>query len=574
MFQWFTKSSVWVSLLFVIIAPNCFANPAADCAELLVQNRVEHHVEDLIRRYNIDPSQLEWTPNSQTPVVLHKNEHKNFVPEIPTDATVNVDPKKYDVVIVGAGPAGLTAAVYLTDQGKSVLLIERDDEVGGLASATGAAYSGGPTGIKQYNIFRHIGLGDYIKKLSIHEPIDSYYWNGKMYEDVWGEHSLEQLPASFLLFKEVLLEMAEKGFTTRDHARANSLDAIYMDQFLNNFPGWTKHLDSTKVRVAYQKFLQDSKIDRHDPMKDVREFLDLYGRSALGGPTSKVSARQFCNFYISELRARFTGAIGTGAITGALMKTLSKGHRNLRIVTGAPVGKINHRKGGAAVQYVINGEVVEARGKHIIFAAPLFVAAKTIVNLKKLDKEKAEAISSIKMTDYLVHEVHLKGHPFRLTYDLWVRMKDYNEKDPTDIILSRWMDPKIKGYEGMRNFEKDPEDDYGAVKIYHPIGTSDVNNFTKEKSLAYVEQALQHLRKTLGVYVEQSGQKMKIELVNSYRWAYSIHIVDTGYLKKEEALRRPLRNIEFANNNMITPELETAMELGYDAAMRVLQKLK
>ena len=67
---------------------------------------------------------------------------------------------------------------------------------------------------------------------------------------------------------------------------------------------------------------------------------------------------------------------------------------------------------------------------------------------------------------------------------------------------------------------------------------------------------------------------MKIELVNSYRWAYSIHIVDTGYLKKEEALRRPLRNIEFANNNMITPELETAMELGYDAAMRVLQKLK
>ena len=32
----------------------------------------------------------------------------------------------YDILIVGAGPAGLTAAIYARRAGKSVLVLERD----------------------------------------------------------------------------------------------------------------------------------------------------------------------------------------------------------------------------------------------------------------------------------------------------------------------------------------------------------------------------------------------------------------------------------------------------------------
>ena len=43
--------------------------------------------------------------------------------------------KIYDVIVVGGGIAGLTAAAYLTRKGKQVLLIEKNDECGGLVSS-------------------------------------------------------------------------------------------------------------------------------------------------------------------------------------------------------------------------------------------------------------------------------------------------------------------------------------------------------------------------------------------------------------------------------------------------------
>lgn len=39
----------------------------------------------------------------------------------------------YDVVIIGAGPAGLTAAYELTKHNKKVLIVEKKPNVGGLA---------------------------------------------------------------------------------------------------------------------------------------------------------------------------------------------------------------------------------------------------------------------------------------------------------------------------------------------------------------------------------------------------------------------------------------------------------
>ena len=39
----------------------------------------------------------------------------------------------YDVIIIGAGPAGLTATYELSKNNKKVLLLEKKENVGGLA---------------------------------------------------------------------------------------------------------------------------------------------------------------------------------------------------------------------------------------------------------------------------------------------------------------------------------------------------------------------------------------------------------------------------------------------------------
>jgi len=58
--------------------------------------------------------------------------------------------ERYDVVIVGGGHNGLTAAAYLGRAGLSVLVLERLDHVGG-AAVSAPAFSGRPTRLSRYS---------------------------------------------------------------------------------------------------------------------------------------------------------------------------------------------------------------------------------------------------------------------------------------------------------------------------------------------------------------------------------------------------------------------------------------
>ena len=57
---------------------------------------------------------------------------------------------RYDDIIIGAGHNGLTAAAYLARAGRSVLVLERDDHVGG-AAVSARAFAGVDARLSRYS---------------------------------------------------------------------------------------------------------------------------------------------------------------------------------------------------------------------------------------------------------------------------------------------------------------------------------------------------------------------------------------------------------------------------------------
>ena len=62
----------------------------------------------------------------------------------------------YDILIIGAGPAGLTAAIYAARAGKSVLLLEKETFGGQYINGLNKACKGQNTFYLHYNLRRRI----------------------------------------------------------------------------------------------------------------------------------------------------------------------------------------------------------------------------------------------------------------------------------------------------------------------------------------------------------------------------------------------------------------------------------
>lgn len=518
------------------------------------------------------------------PITVRGGDEASFTPATSPSDIVNV-PAMYDTIVVGAGLSGLSTAVYLSDQGKHVLLLEKESNLGGLASSgrtqagvrydRGAAYWTSAYEEEQ-KILDHIGLGDFVNKYAIHEPIDSYYFKDHLYEGIWDDATLAQLPASFAVFKYELNKANDDDLIPDqplEEAPHMDLDAYSAAQWIRQMPARLAARQDADSQKLYSQFMTDSRVNRADPMTDVIGLMDLYCRSALGTNSNKVSALAFANFYISEIVTRYTTQTGTAGAAERMEAMLRARPELVTILTSAPVGKITNEKDSVEVVFSTGHHEFRAYAKYAVFSGELKIAERLIDGFDKADPERAMLVKNLKYADYSVHNVMLNGHPYRASYDTWTRADDYTEKDFTDFILGRWMDPSIDGYLGMRNFERDPADNQGIFTIYHPLPQNAVGKgYTDKQAKGLAEFAVNRLKQIFSPVLKDSwGTKIDVVSVETSRWPYSVHIAEPGhYLHKARILRRRMGHIFFANNNLGTPAFEEALFRGHCAANNVL----
>lgn len=214
---------------------------------------------------------------------------------------------KYDVIVIGAGNGGLTAALSLIKEGKRVLILEKEKKAGGMATSfirgrfefeaslhTLLDYGTSENAGEVYKLFERLGIADKIKcapvpdafhVYSIDEhvdykmPFDIGLFIQKMEEYVPG--SCDSLKKFFFIAEECREAL---GYIENNRS---SLDESYIKKTFPNF---------CKVAVhSVDKVLDSLKIP-----KKAQNILTTYC-VYLGSPTSKLSFVHFASMFFSYI---------------------------------------------------------------------------------------------------------------------------------------------------------------------------------------------------------------------------------------------------------------------------------
>ncbi|MBW7473935.1 FAD-dependent oxidoreductase [Paenibacillus oenotherae] len=156
---------------------------------------------------------------------------------------MNGDATKWDVVIIGAGIAGLTASIYTARAGRKVLLLERSAEPGGRAATTdmaGARVNLGPHALYKSacGILEEVGV---TPKGAMPKLSSLLVYRNKKGEDV-ALPVLQLLLGSFLNWSEKIQLL--RFYSRMRKADTGALQSVSLQQYLDN------HIPSPRVRNA------------------------------------------------------------------------------------------------------------------------------------------------------------------------------------------------------------------------------------------------------------------------------------------------------------------------------------
>ena len=215
--------------------------------------------------------------------------------------------KKYDCIIIGAGNAGLVAGLELAKNNKKVLILEKENAPGGVATSfkrgrfefDASLHALGSFGNKEhpgevYELFKKLGIVDKIGFVTIPEAFHVYSMNDNAnYKLPFGiiefmEQMEQYVPGSYDALKKffVLAEESKEALSYIEEKKGNA-DMAYLKK---NYPDFLKVSTHTVDKV----------FDAIGMPKKAQEILETYW-VFLGSPASKVSFVHFATLAFSYI---------------------------------------------------------------------------------------------------------------------------------------------------------------------------------------------------------------------------------------------------------------------------------
>ncbi|NJN53885.1 MAG: NAD(P)/FAD-dependent oxidoreductase [Anaerolineae bacterium] len=293
--------------------------------------------------------------------------------------------KRYDIIIIGAGHNGLTAAAYLAKAGKSVLVLEKREVIGG-AAATEEIWPGFQvnTGAEDAGMFQDSIVKELFLKMHGLEFRQSDV--AIFAPQVDGSFDKLRTGRALALYQDSAKSQESiAAFSERDAERypafvqqVNGFTAVLRDMLLHTPPdlgslnlgelaGWGGM--ALKLRrsggTAMMEFMRVLPMPARDYLDEWFESDALKG--ALGvdaitgtmqGPWSAGTTLQFFYQHINGFLNRRTAVGGIGALSAALASAARQNGAEIRL--GAGVAKIQIDNGKAIAVLLENGDQIPA----------------------------------------------------------------------------------------------------------------------------------------------------------------------------------------------------------------------
>jgi monoamine oxidase len=275
--------------------------------------------------------------------------------------------KRADVVVIGAGIAGLTAALRVAHEGKSVLVLEARDRVGGrvwnhqLANGKVSERGGtfvGPTQDRLSALAEEFGIGTFP---TYDDGQDVYYVDGErqLYSDTGATGTA---PADPLILADLTTAVTRLDQMATEipvdapweAAKAAEYDAQTLDQ-------WIK-ANTTSPRFQRLVPAATRPIFGAEPT-ELSLLFTLFYIAASGNEQNQGTFERNFNTRGGAQESRFVG--GSQAIPLSVAKHLGR-----RVVLSTPVRQIRYNNGGVSVI----SDKLNVKAKQVIVAIPPLLA--------------------------------------------------------------------------------------------------------------------------------------------------------------------------------------------------------